>query len=293
MTLNATLIPILAASFGPIGVIIFLLMFGGHIYGMIAKAKEKARKQNELGGDKPEPSILDRVMDAIEQAKQSQDPSSRPSQRAMTGDMQERLERMRREANASRQSSSEDAGEVPVLMQIDARGPSSGSQPSNLTAEQMQLRQRAREEYERRAMELRRQRAAAQTLTANQPSGQPRPSHAPRPAPTSVVTPSPAARTAPARQPLAPAHGASEDPVVMIGSAYEPPPVVDEPQSVPLPSSVQKPQRLSSPAPAAASAPASKPHRTGAVNAATLRKAILWREILDKPLALREMDDRY
>jgi hypothetical protein len=79
----------------------------------------------------------------------------------------------------------------------------------------------------------------------------------------------------------------------MIGAAYEPPAANDETEPAPLPSSLQKPLRQSKPAATEAAPSATTPRRTGTVNAATLRKAILWREILDKPLALREMDDRY
>jgi hypothetical protein len=310
MTLITLTIPSLALSIDAmIGIIIFLLIFGGQIYGVIAKAKQKSQQPTEAG-DKPQPTLADRIKEAIETIKQSQDPNYKPGQPPTNSDMQQRLERMRREANTSREdsSASEDADDRPVLTQVNPSGPSSGSQPSNLTMEQKQLRQRAREEYERRAMELRRQRAAGQTQASGQSPAPAQQSQAPQSRPSSSGTsnaPSPSTtsslpQSAPPRrpppqqqQPLPPVRVASEDPVVQIGSTYEVPSSRDEPVSAPLPSSQQKPSRRPAPAPAAAAAKPVAVLRTGVVDAATLRQAILWREILDKPLALRDPNDRF
>ncbi len=303
MTLITQTIPSLALIIEPIAVIIFLLIFGGRIYGMIAKAKEKSKQQEQLGGDKPQPTIADKIFDAIEAIKRAQDPNYKSGQQPTNSDMQQRLEQMRREANSSRQSASEASDDVPVLMQVNPGGPSSGSQPSNLTLEQKQLRQRAREEYERRAMELRRQRAAGQTQASGQSPAQQSPAPSSRPSSSGNAAPTPSRTTAstsptapsrrPSQQPMTPARAASVDPVVQIGSSYEAPTTRDKPAAAPLPSSQQKPSRRPANAPATVVNKPAAAVRTGVVDASTLRQAILWREILDKPLALRELNDRY
>lgn len=320
MTLITLTIPSLALSIDAlIGVIIFLLIFGGQIYGLIVKAKQKSQPPPDdvegEDGAKPQRTFADRIMDAIEDIKRSQDPNYKPGQPPTNSDMQQRLEQMRREANASREDSSapEAAEDRPVLTQVNPSGPSSGSQPSNLTMEQLQLRQRAREEYERRAMELRRQRAATQVQvggpsTAQTPAQQ-SPAPRSRPVPSgsgtsgSVGGSKPSQQPAPPRrppqpfsmppQPITPARTASVDPVVQIGSTFEEQTTDREPVAAPLPSSQQKPSRRPAPAPAAAVTKPVAVLRTGVVDAATLRQAILWREILDKPLALRDPNDRF
>lgn len=245
-------LPVLGLSgTGILVVVAIILIVGGWLYNTFKEAMDKAARQADEQRRKAQSA-----MDQVRSGAGNRTPSSRREA------LEQRLQRMREKGESA---------DVKPVSASTASNPSSG-QPNNLSMDEMRARMRARQEYERRRAELRKQREAA----TGQASAQPAP-----------VAQAP---TAPAPAPVRETRRTEEREVVTLTPAEEP----SESRPRPKPQPQREPQQRRSPTPTAVAAastpsPAGQTLRLPALSSPTnLRDAFILREVLDKPLALRD-----